>query len=280
LCRALVDASALQGLTGLRVLELVVNPYAELVAVGSVAALLRHIASMQQLQRLVLGKHHAAALVALPGGDAELCSAVTASPHLEYFELTGISLPRSAWVHMFPPGWRLQHLHGFEVCFDGPSWPVDDTHLFDSSGLGQLVDCCPAVTCLSFRNISLFKRDVSLVPLLRLQQLARLEGPCVVDGADSIGVLARLTSLTRLYVQALPGLTDVGLLQLTALMGLQELVVNMEDIRSHSLSILEGNHRATFQVALQDCHAYRPHVWEEHSHSQVNSVYVQAVTDL
>ena len=263
LYRALVDASAFQGLTGLRVLELFVGSVVERAAVSGVAALLRHIASMQQLQRLVLEMDPAGALVALRGGDAELCRGVTASPHLTCMDLTGVLLPRSAWVHLFPPGLRLQQLHGFAVRFNAPSWPFEASHLFDCSALEQLVDCCPAITCLTFPNLSLFKQDVSLVPLLRLQQLAQLEGPYVVDGAVSVGVLARLSSLTSLHLYAVPGLTDVGLLQLTALTGLQELGVMLEDntgipSRNHSLSFLEGGHRSNFQVSrLAGLHALR-----------------------
>jgi hypothetical protein len=103
-------------------------------------------------------------------------------------------------------------MHSFELCFGG-------TGAFDCSAFEQLIDCCPAITKFSLQNVSMFKRDVSLAPLLRLQQLAQLECHSVVDGDVSVGVLARLGSLKRLHLRASPGLTEVGLLQLAALTG-------------------------------------------------------------
>jgi hypothetical protein len=81
---AMVDASAFQGLTGLHVLEVWVHSVIENCAVGGVAVLLRHIASMQQLQRLVLGTGNPDTVVALGCSDAELCRAATASAHVPH----------------------------------------------------------------------------------------------------------------------------------------------------------------------------------------------------
>lgn len=58
----MVDASAFQGLTGLHLLNVWVHSAIEN---SALAALLSHIASMQQLQRLVLSKGSPAAAVAL-----------------------------------------------------------------------------------------------------------------------------------------------------------------------------------------------------------------------
>jgi hypothetical protein len=162
-------------------------------------------------------------------------------------------------VRLFPPGRHLPQLHGFEVCFAAPQTVCQGTDLFDHSALGQLVDCCPAITSLSFFNLSLFKQDVSLVPLLRLQQLARLSCPYVVDGAASVGVLAHLSSLTSLWLRAFPGLTDTSLLQLTALTGLQQLRVYPPPWhRDMKLSVLKGRREVHFRVStlgrlLGDC---------------------------
>lgn len=71
--------------------------------------------------------------------------------------------------------------------------------------------------------MGLFKPDVSLAPLLRLQRLANLQ--CLHVGAGTVGVLACMGTLTRLHVCAARGFTNHGLLQLTALQGLQELGV-------------------------------------------------------
>ena len=253
----MVDASAFQGLTGLRLLNVWVHSAIENSAVGGLAALLSHIASMQQLQRLVLSKGSPAAAVALEDADAELCRAVTASSHLTYLDLSGIRLPQAAWAHLFPPGRRLLQLCEFEVYFAGPHtvWQDYGTELLDCSALEQLVDCCPAITALTLSNMSLFKQDVSLVPLLRLRHLAQLSCPYVADGAASVGVLARLSSLTSLHLRALPGLTDSGLLQLTALTGLQALTVYTPTWRDVRRSVAEGQPELHFRVSTLGCWA-------------------------
>ena len=250
-----VDASAFYGLTGLTKLHLWVADVVEDGAVG-VAALLGHISSMQQLQVLALDKRFLAAAVAVRDSDAAACGGITASAKLKCLRVCGLSLPRASWVHLFPPGRRLLQLHQFELCFGG-------TCAFDCSALEQLVDCCPAIEYLSSVIMKLFAQDVSLAPLLRLQQLARLECPRVVDDAGSVGVLARLSSLTSLCLSAWPGLSDVGLLQLTALTGLQVLAVRLQDGSNHRLSVAEviqpGNHHASFMVStwygLHGCRA-------------------------
>jgi hypothetical protein len=203
----MVDASACQGLTGLRLLNVWVHSAIENSAVGGLAALLRHIASMQQLQRLVLSKGSPAAAVALGDADAELCMAVTASSHLMYLDLSGLRLPQAAWTRLFPPGRRLLQLCEFEVCFAGPHtvWQDWGTEMLDCSALEQLVNCCPAITALSPSNMSLFKQDVSLVPLLRLRHLAQLSCPegcrwccvCGCAGPPELPDKPALASLTR-----------------------------------------------------------------------------------
>jgi hypothetical protein len=249
LCSAMLDASAFRGLTGLHVLELWVADVVEHAAVGGVAALLRHIASMQQLQCLMLGKGSPADTVALRDADAAACGVITGSANLKSFDLTGVWLPRAAWAYIFPPGRRLLQLQKFELCFGG-SVGVDIAG-FDYSAFEQLVDCCPAIQRLSFQIILLFRLDVCLAPLLQLQQLAHLECPFVADHFASVGVLASLSSLTTLRLRASGHLSDVGLLQLTALTGLQELTVSLQDSRyTGRLAILEGSNCLTTTVSM------------------------------
>jgi hypothetical protein len=214
------DASTIQGLTGLRRLYVWV-PAVEGGADG-VAALLSYVGRMQFMERLMLAGESSSAATALGVSDRELGRAVTASGNLEYLDLTGLKLPRSAWVHLFTVGQQLPKLHEFKLCFADISAFGD---LFDCSALEQMVACCPAITSLSFQTMGLFKPDVSLAPLLRLQGLADLQCLHVNDGAGTVGVLACMSSLTRLHVCAARGFTNNGLLQLTALQGLQELGV-------------------------------------------------------
>jgi hypothetical protein len=246
---ARVDASAFLGLTGLTKLHLWVATVVENGAVG-VAALLGHVSCMRNLQDLALDNGFPAALVALQDTDAAACGAITASANLTSFYVTGVSLPRAAWVHLFPPGRRLLQLHKFDLCFGGIG-------SFDRPALEQLVDCCPAIQVLTEKNMRLFGLDVSLEPLLRLQQLAQLECPRVVDGDASVGVLARLSSLTKLQLRAWPGLSDAVLLQLTALTGLQGLSVWVPDSKNHRLCAVEVIH------PLKPDHAsFRVSTWE------------------
>ena len=232
-----VDASAFHGLTVLTKLHVWASAFLESAPSGSagVVALLGHISRMQQLQDFALVRGHPATAVSLRHADAAACGAIPASANLKCFDLTGLWLPRASWAYIFPPGRRLLQLQKFELCFSNAGGV--DTALLDCSAFEHLVDCCPAIQELSFQNLSLFEQDVSLAPLLRLQQLARLECPHVVDGAASVGVLARLSFLRNLRLYASAGLTDVGLLQLTALTGLQEL--HVIDDRDFSLSFME-----------------------------------------
>jgi hypothetical protein len=231
---ALVDASAFLGLTGLTKLHLWVATVVEDGAAG-VVALLGHVPCMHNLQDLALDNGFPAATVALLDTDAAACQAITASAKLKCFSVSGVRLPRAAWAYLFPAGRRMQQLHKFELCFSG-------TGSFDCSAFEQLVACCPAIQELTEKNMRLFEQDVSLEPLLRLQHLAQLECPRVVDGDASVGVLASLSSLTKLQLRAWPGLSDLGLLQLTALTGLQGLIVWVPDSKNHRLSAVEVIH--------------------------------------
>lgn len=122
-----LDASVLQGLTGLRRLYVWV-PAVEGGADG-VAALLSYVGHMQLLERLVLAGQSGSAVAALGVSDRELGRAVTASVNLAYLDLTGLKLLRSAWVHLFPVGRQRLQLLEFKLCFA------------DISAFGDLLDC-------------------------------------------------------------------------------------------------------------------------------------------
>jgi hypothetical protein len=227
-----VKVSSFEGLTGLRVLHLVADSVFQGAATG-VAAVFEHIGRMQHLERLVLAGGFLGTTVTLGAGDVELCRGLTASMHLKHLDLRGIKLPRSAWAHLVPHGRQLPHLPDFKLCF------VDDPGVYlDSCALEQMAACCPAIRRLNFERMSLFKCDVSLAPLRLLGQLVDLECPYIVDGDASVGALACITSLTRLHGRASTALSDYGLLQLTALTGLQDMTVEARKYqRGRNLSI-------------------------------------------
>lgn len=213
-----VDVSAFEGLTGLRTLHLVADAVFQGAASG-VAAVFEHIGRMHHLERLVIAGGFLGATVALGAGDAELCMGLTASVHLKHLDLSGLKLPRSAWMHLFPRGQQLPQLPDFKLCFE------ERRVFLDGCALEHMAACCHAIDRLSFERMSLFKWDVSLAPLRLLGQLVDLECDGAVDGDASVGALACITSLTRLHMRASGQLSDCGLLQLTALKGLQEFTV-------------------------------------------------------
>jgi hypothetical protein len=249
-----LDAVTLEGLTGLHRLY-VSLPALEESGAACFGAVLSDIGHMLHLERLVLSAGFHCETVTLDSGIAELCTALTASGQLSYLDLSGLKLPRSALVHLFPNGRQLPQLHEFKLSFANAS-TYDD--FLDCSALEQMVVCCPAITRLGFGDLSVFKPDVSLVPLLQLRQLADLECPFVMDGASSVGVLARLSSLTRLHLQpSLEGdaayrLTDESMLQLTALTRLKELGLQhhpwQQHCQGHGLSMMGGHWKITLKV--------------------------------
>jgi hypothetical protein len=92
--------------------------------------------------------------------------------------------------------------------------------------LQQLCSCCPVVNELSFALC----RDSpvsTLQPLLQLSALTALQVYNVGAAAAAAVVAgaAQLTRLKQLGLQGLPDMTDAGLLQLTALAGLEQLVL-------------------------------------------------------
>jgi hypothetical protein len=213
-------------------------------------SVLSHIGRMQHLERLVLSAGFLGGTVTLGRAGAELCGALTASTWLMHLDLSGLKLPNSAWQHLFPAGRHLPQLPVFSLCFDQTAGAT----LSDQTELERMVACCPAVTRLRFEHLSPLKPSVSLAPLLLLLQLADLECPCVNDSVSSVGVLACMSALTRLHVCSLSGITDDGLMQLTALTGLQELGMRrknpMLDVRP-SLSIM-GSRDWTLKVSCND----------------------------
>jgi hypothetical protein len=250
-----LDGSTFQELTGLRRLHVTVPAVGRggaaatagsVAAANSVAAVLSDIGHMQHLEHLVMSVGFLGGTVTLGGGDAELCGALTASNGLMHLDLSGLKLPNSAWQHMFPAGRHLAQLPVVRLCFDQTAGAT-----LDQTQLEHMVACCPAVTRLRFEHLSPFKPSVSLAPLLLLRQLADFECPCVMDGASSVGVLACMSVLTRLHVCASSGLTDDGLMQLTALTGLQELGMRRTNNTWQSLTIL-GSMDWTLKVSCND----------------------------
>lgn len=140
-------------------------------------------------------------------------------------------LPRGAVQHIFPKGQRMLQLHVLNIaCENGDDHEVDvtgDGWCLDASDLERIVASCPLLRC--FGCLRVVDPKASLDALLKLSFcLSRLfvGGMAFGDAAAAtIAQLRKLRSLEYLSWEHSPCLSDVGLRQLTALMGVTELLV-------------------------------------------------------
>jgi hypothetical protein len=146
--------------------------------------------------------------------DPASFAALTASSNLHTLRLQGAELPQGAWQHVFPPKRQLQQLRELWLGHASPSLG-DET-------LEHLVSCCPGLCVLNLSRV--LHSSASLAPLLRLPQLQDLELKHI-HGDSGARVLAQLTGLRRL-VNDDANLSPAGLMRLTALTGLRELLMH------------------------------------------------------
>lgn len=187
------------------------------------AALLQALQALTQLQHLQLE---------LPAMDAdtqlpESFAALTASSQLTHLCVRREGkqpLARGAMQHMFAAGRQYPHLKNVLV-----TMPLDQYELvqpahwcLDSADLASMFSCCPAIEDLNI--VGVVQPDTDLSVLRQLPEscwMLLVGGAGFTDAAAS--VLAQLTQLQDLGWCNSPGLTDVGLEQLTALTDLSRL---------------------------------------------------------
>jgi hypothetical protein len=150
-------------------------------------------------------------------------SALTASSHLTKLFIvrdTGMSLPRGAVQHMFPPGRQMQSLQKLEIMTltgntddtddDEPQWCVD------SADVLNIISACPQLQSLGIANN--LQPDADLSVLLQLAESCTslyFGGAALKDA--TVPVLVQLTQLKDLALVFVPEFTDAGLEQLTQL---------------------------------------------------------------
>jgi hypothetical protein len=201
---------------------------------AGISALLSAVAGLQQLQHLELIELH------LSFADDLLLqrfAALTGSAHLTYLEISeeeGFKpLPDGAVRHMFPHGRQLQLRQLLLLPSRGarvPPPPYDDSSAcMTGAELRRVASNCPELQQLSIAG-SVRPGDMSGL----LQLPASCTELCIGGRAMSnavVPVVRQLTQLHELQWFDSPGLTDVGVEQLTALTSLRGL-----DVRQCRLS--------------------------------------------
>jgi hypothetical protein len=124
---------------------------------GSLQLMLEAVARLPALQELSLKS-----VTGKQPQQLSAYSALTASSELRELCLPDFKVPTAAWVHVFPAGRRLPHLHTLAAKRQqGP---------LDSAGIASLVSCCPGLVKLSVRTCD----GASLAPLDSLTALTNL----------------------------------------------------------------------------------------------------------
>lgn len=195
---------------------------------AGISALLSAVAGLQQLHHLELIELH------LSFADDLLLqrfAALTGSAHLTYLEISeeeGFKpLPDGAVRHMFPHGRRLQLRQLLLLPSrgaHGPPPPYDDSSAcMTGAELRRVASSCSELQQLSIAG-AVYPGDMSGL----LQLPASCTELCIGGRAMSnavVPVVRQLTQLHELQWFDSPGLTDVGVEQLTALTGLRVLDV-------------------------------------------------------
>jgi hypothetical protein len=169
-----------------------------------------------------------------PAHDAAKYSALlSASAHLTQLHLCWDNeswLPVDCWQHVFAAGVQRPQLkelwvglpkvaleyEGVEELTETIATIAGTAACFGLGDLERLVQCCPALECLSIPGM--VDEDEDVTPLAALTALTALfiSGEAFTDGVIS-EVLAPLTQLQRLQIYNAPNMTDQGLLALSAL---------------------------------------------------------------
>jgi hypothetical protein len=205
--------------------------------VAGASALLAAVRGMRQIQHLSLAvrpNRDWANLQDPPSAFAIAqpcdCAALTSSPHLTHLELsidgsTGRVLPTGALQHMLPAGRQLPQLQQLVLRWEHHyDWSEGRGGSISTADLCSMISACPGLCSLDLRGVVAGDADVS--PLLQLPATCRsLKVGGHPFGDRAAGVIGQLTQLTHLEWSCAPGLTDAGLLSLTALYGLQSFLM-------------------------------------------------------
>jgi hypothetical protein len=178
---------------------------------------------------------------------AEAFTTLTASTQLSSLRLCLWDDAAPRHYVLFQPDTVYPQLRVLDLCHERSSprnkfgaWPQSDEQL------QQLCSCCPALEHLEF-VVRQGATAEALLPLLELPALTRL---AVLGGSGAaaiavLGVAAQLTGLRQLTLEYLPPLTHPALLQLTALTGLEQLVLRVDfrdvEARTHTTKLVLQN---------------------------------------
>jgi hypothetical protein len=208
-----LEPGMLSKLTSLQVLQLNLTPVE-----GTAEGAGQFLALLPKLRQLTALELHAALVQEAPSASAY--SALTADSTLQVLQLSSARFPAGAWDAIFPA-------HGLQA-------PAQLTFLrllyceeqIGGKSLPGLVQCCPKLE--SFHLSGKAQLGSSLTQLCQLSALTELWLSHVTDEVASI--VAQLQGLSSLHFVQPSTVSDRGLLPLTALQRLTNLLVSSEGL--------------------------------------------------
>jgi hypothetical protein len=124
------------------------------------AELLSHLQHMLQLTHLTLQRPRTQNLP-----TAAAFSALTASSKLQHLDISGRTLPKDVWAHMFPVGRQLPELRSLNI--SGVHKPSGEQHASPEGSI--LVSCCPGLQSLDMCHLK-YSTEL-LAPLPEMTEL-------------------------------------------------------------------------------------------------------------
>jgi hypothetical protein len=187
-----------------------------------------------------------------PSRPSAACTALQVSTNLRSLQLgvaefSGATGPRG--FDLFTPGTVYPHLRQIDLCYDGGQ-PFITRAPVTKQQLQQLCSCCSGVEDLGLAISQDLTSDQTHETFFHLLQLSALTSLKVSElgaaTAAAVGVVAQLTGLKQLILAGVPHLTDLVLMQLTALTALQglQLVLPCLGLKLWSLKLKSPAHSA------------------------------------
>lgn len=202
-CRAL-DASVLWRMAHLRYLSLQQSTLVgEAAGTSTLLAMLPDLTSLESLELAASLQHIAP--------QTSAYTALAALRHLRQLVLPQCRLPGDLWQQMAAAHLHWPHVSYLDINYTTPQ--------LDASGLDGLVKGFPHLLRLSC--VSAVAPDTDMSALQKLHLLTSLGLNNVSD--EDVYLLATLQSLNLLHIRAPSNITDLGMLQLTALSQLTQL---------------------------------------------------------
>jgi hypothetical protein len=203
---------------------------------ASVGQLLSTVQDLQQLTHMQFSDRAYGKYASSP---AAAFAVLTASSKLRHLDISGRTLPRGVWQHMFLDGRQLPHLQGLDI-----SCVLDPEHQpIMAPNITRFLSCCPRLQSINMVGLE-YSREL-LAPLTGLSSLTELHLCPYSKYSEGFDVVHQLIGLRRLHL--IDDSESEGLLQLTRLKQLTYLAY--------------GDDRCTHTFCQVSQHVAHSHAW-------------------